>query len=214
MTGHRFERSDRVAGVLYAEDFDFIPEQDLIPEPVNVPENVPEIVPDLYTIEDLETARRSGEETGRQEGQVLLKREREDWKVRIEQRSLDVLEKINLQAEEAVRNISEKAVAILLAQMAALFPSCLEQTGRKERDAILEKIIPSVRKTVQLRIEAPSDDMNYLSDLFIRAGAVKVECQVNDDLAAGDFRFSWADGSAYRNAGQTAQDILSELQVF
>ncbi|GAN92204.1 hypothetical protein Gbth_005_205 [Gluconobacter thailandicus F149-1 = NBRC 100600] len=213
MTMMDYERPDRVAGVLYAEDFDFPVPADDQPNVHAEMEREPEVLPPSYTDEDLENARRVGEEKGRREERQCLVLEKEKWQIGVEKKILELITQMNAQSEDIVRKMSEEAAAVLLSQMAALFPSLLQDMGKKERDAVLCKIVPFLKRAVRLRIEAPEHEINYLSGLCTQAGVSEVDCHVNDTLAPGDFRFSWPEGQAFRNAGSIAQDILSNFKI-
>ncbi|GBR13314.1 hypothetical protein GCM10007868_09040 [Gluconobacter frateurii] len=212
MTAMNYERSDRVAGVLYAEDFDFPASEDVSLPAHEETQKEPEVLVPSYTEEDLENARRAGEEKGRLEERRDFALEKEEWINGVEQKVLDLINELNEQFENVLRNVSEEAASVLLSQVAALFPSLLQSTGKKERDAVLDKILSSLKRVVCLRIEAPEQEINYLSTLCAQAGVIKMDCHVNDALAPGDFRFSWPEGQAFRNAGSIAQDIMRNFE--
>ncbi|MFT9449982.1 hypothetical protein [Gluconobacter japonicus] len=212
MTTIDYERSDRVVGVLYAEDFDFPSFNDVPAIEVEEHDDRPEILSPSYTEDDLEEARRLGEETGRREEQRRLALEKKEWHQSIEKKTLDLIEQLNAQSVDVVRKISEEAVTVLIAQMSALFPSLLKSMGVRERDAVMNKILPPLKRLAKIRIEAREDEINYLSSLCLEAGDMKLDCHVNDALAPGDFCFSWSEGKVFRNAGVVARSIISEFE--
>ena len=211
MTTMDYERSDRVVGILYAEDFDLPAFNDVPVIEVEEHDDRPEILSPSYTEDDLEEARRLGEETGRREEQRRLALEKKEWHQSLENKTLDFIDQLNAQSENVVRKISEEAVTVLISQMSALFPSLLKSIGVKERDAVMNKILPSLKRLSKIRIEAREEEINYLSSLCLKAGDMELDCHVNDALAPGDFCFSWPEGKIFRNAGVIAQSIISEF---
>lgn len=213
MTAMNDERSDRVSGVLYAEDFDFLPPEDmLLNSHEETEKKEPEVLVPSYTEADVENARRAGEEKGRLDERRDAAFKKEEWLHGVEQKIFDLVQQINKQFEDVLQSVSEEAASVLLSQVAALFPSLIQSVGKKERDAVLDKIVSSLKRVVRLRIEAPEQEVNYLSTLCARAGVIEMDCHVDDTLASGDFRLSWPDGQAFRNAGYIAQEIMSNFE--
>ena len=211
MTTMEYERSDRIVGVLYAEDFDFPPFNDVPAIEAEERDDRPEILSPSYTEDDLEEARRLGEETGRREERQRLALEKKEWHQGLEKKTLDLIGQLNAQSESVVRKISEEAVTVLISQVSALFPSLLKSMGVKERDAVMSKILPPLKRLAKIRIEAREEEINYLSSLCLGAGDMELDCHVNDALAPGDFCFSWPEGKVFRDAGVIAQSIISEF---
>lgn len=211
MTTMDYGRSDRVVGVLYAEDFDFPSFNDVPAIEAEEHEDRPEILSPSYTEDDLEEARRSGEETGRREERQRFALEKKEWHQSLQKKTLDLIGQLNAQSQNMVREISEEAVTVLIVQISALFPSLLKNMGVKERDAVMSKILPSLKRLAKIRIEAREEEINYLSSLCLKAGNMELDCHVNDALAPGDFCFSWPEGKVFRDAGVIAQSIISEF---
>lgn len=174
--------------------------------------------PPTFSEAELEGARRDGLARGRAEAtaEALASRER---------RVADLLEVISrefstLFAAEDLRNAQYEAesVRLALAILERLFPAMNRKYGLAEIQRIISEVLETQREQAMIKIEVQPDYVETIRDhvdRVMKQGNIEGECQVmgNQALGDGDVRMSWADGGAFRESTETAEDIAHHLQV-
>ena len=203
-----FDRRDQVSKVLYAEDFDIPVLSPVEPEPVSDLSSAEITTPELYTAEDLDFACRQEKERVSALEKISYEKEKSEWKNSIENNSLNIIKKISDQMNQCAQQEAENSSIAIFSHLAKIFPSLLENYGPRERDVLIDKIMPTLREAARIRIEAKSQEIQHLLTLCEREGVEVIDCRADDTLASGDFRIFWATGKACREAGTLVQEIL------
>ncbi len=188
-------------------------EEEILPE-----EPPPPPPPPTFSEAELEGARRDGLARGRAEATAEAEASRE-------RRVADLLETISrefstLFAAEDLRNAQYEAesVRLTLAILERLFPAMNRKYGLAEVQRIISEVLETQRAQAIIKIEVQPDYVETIRDhveRVMKQGNMEGECQVmgNQTLRDGDVRMSWADGGAFRESAETAEDIARHLQV-
>jgi len=208
-----YDRRVQVSKALYAEDFD-VPALPTV-EPESASEMCPVEVntPEIYTEEDLDRARRQEKERVSALERSYYEKEKSEWKNCVESNSLNVLKKISDQVNQCAHQAAEDVAHAIFSYLAKIFPTLLESYGPGERDALVDKIMPTLREAARVRIEAKSQELQHLLTLCEREGVEVIDCRADDTLSSGDFRISWSTGKASREAGSLVQEILKVFSL-
>lgn len=187
--------------------------EDILPE-----EPPPPPPPPTFSEAELEGARRDGLARGRAEAAAEAEASRE-------RRVADLLETISrefstLFAAEDLRNAQFEAesLRLTLAILERLFPAMNRKYGLAEIQRIIADVLETQREQPVIKIEVQPDYVETIRDhveRVMKQGNMEGSCQVmgNSALGDGDVRMSWADGGAFRESAETAEDITRHLQV-
>jgi flagellar biosynthesis/type III secretory pathway protein FliH len=200
-----FNRSGRLFGVLYAEDFDdagTAPAPDILVEPAPPP----------LTQDDVDAA-----------ASAAIARARLAWQAEVEQQRqaalaaiADLLASQREQAAQEAATVAEAAVTTILSMLSGALPNLCREHGPAEARALVRKLLPSLRSEPHVTIRAHpalapilEQDLAEL-DLEL-AGTVTVTAA---PLEPGDLRIAWQNGSFKRDTGAilaAMQDALSQF---
>lgn len=188
-------------------------EEDALPE-----EPPPPPPPPTFSEAELEAARRDGLARGRAEASAEAEASRE-------RRVADLLDVISrefstLFAAEDMRNAQYEAesVRLTLAVLKRLFPDMNRKYGLAEIKSIVAEVLETQREQPVIKVEVQPDYVETIRDHIervVKQGNMSGDCQVlgNQQLGDGDVRMSWADGGAFRESAETAEDIARHMQV-
>lgn len=202
-------RQTALLGALYAEDFDATEIVAVVPD--DVPD--PEPADPVFTAADMEAARAEGHATGRAESDHGLMATRVQMLGLVGLGMHDATAAATLVAEAA----SEAIARTMLGAMAACLPALCTQHGEAELRALARALLPNLvdepRITVRLNPLMVAGLTLELAELNPDV-AGRVVLLPADQMAPGDVRISWQDGSAVRHAGQArlaVEDALAAL---
>lgn len=182
------------------------------------PEEPPPPPPPTFSAAQMEAARREALSQGRQEAAAEAESSRE-------RRVADLLETVSrefstLFAAEDLRNAQYEAesVRLTLAILQRLFPAMNRKYGLGEIQRIIAEVLENQREQAVIKLEVHPDYVETIHDhvqRVLKQGNIIGDCQVsgNQALGYGDVRLSWADGGAFRESGNTAEDIEHHLQA-
>lgn len=203
------DRQKALLGTLYAEDFDAA---EIVPA---VPDAMPEPEPadPVFTAADMEVAGAEGHATGRAESDHSLMATRVQMLGLVGSGMHDATTAATLVAEAA----SEAIARTMLGAIAACLPALCTRHGEAELRTLARALLPSLvdepRITVRLNPLMMAGLALELAGLDPGI-AERVLLVPADQMAPGDVRISWQNGSAVRNAGQTrlaVEDALAAL---
>jgi flagellar biosynthesis/type III secretory pathway protein FliH len=176
---------------LFAEDFD-------LPQTASAPD----VVEPVFSADELAAARESARLEGHEAG--LLEAAASDAAA-TKQAMAQIA--VQLHAGSAAASIqaeqqAESIARLLLASLAATFPTLSARYGDGEARAIVRSVLPALAQEPMITIHAHSDTTAAISreigqlDPELRA---RVETVTSETMLPGDVRITWRNGSAVRN---------------
>jgi len=191
------------AGLLFADDFDFVPEP-----------SEPEVIAPVFSAADLAEAREEGWRDGH--AAELAKVAASDAAAR-RQAIQAIAAELATAREAAVMQSAAAAEAIarlLLGSLAAVLPALCAQHGETEVQTLMYAVLPALTQEPEVTVristrsaEAVSRDIaQFDPDL-----AARVHIVACDTLPVGDVRISWRNGSATRDASALWQQVAAIL---
>jgi flagellar biosynthesis/type III secretory pathway protein FliH len=190
-------------GRLFAEDFDL---------PETGP--APEVIEPVFSAAELAAAREMGWREGHEAG--LLAAAAGDaastraTMAQIATQLCAEFEAASTRAEQQAESIAR----LLLASLAATFPTLSARYGDEEARAIVRSVLPALTQEPAITIRAHSDTTAAISreicqlDPDLRA---RVETVASEAMPPGDVRITWRNGSAVRSVDALWQQVADVL---
>lgn len=171
---------------------------------------------DVFYQDDIDRARKSGFEEGRQAGLAEEKKNREN-------QVLKILQNINgkavsLLGQEDARNLefSHDAVRLAVVSFEKLYPTLQKSHGLQEIVDVLSKIIESQLGEAALTVYVHPDQeisvREYLKKMSVQqTESAPITVQIDQSLSLADCRVTWKDGGAHRNTHELAETLTEIL---
>jgi flagellar biosynthesis/type III secretory pathway protein FliH len=198
------------AGILYIEDFDAEPIEQIDPASVEPP--LPE--PPALTPDDLEAAREAGRAEGMQSALSDAALIQSQVFAACMQSLADAIGGAHTMLERLAREQAEDGARTMLAILQAAVPATLARHGMRETNAMVQALLPGLICEPELRVRTHPDFADVVRETLIglldREDTV-LSVSADATLAAGDVRIAWLDGHAQRDTGAIWNDIRAAL---
>jgi flagellar biosynthesis/type III secretory pathway protein FliH len=201
MQGIALSRASALAGVLFAEDFDVLPETDAAE---------PEVIEPVFTQAEIAAARAEAHAAALAEAE-----RRHDGATRA---ALDAIAvQMRAAATEAALVAERSAEAIagaLFAALAAALPDTCARHGAAEVAAVARAVLPALMQepSVTVRVNPHAQAAVAREIARLEPGlARRVVLTATDALDPGDIRIDWQDGAASRNTADVWARIAETL---
>jgi flagellar assembly protein FliH len=198
------------AMILFEEDFD-APVRPPVAAPLP-PE--PEIIEPSFSTCELDAARAEGREQGHAEALAAAVADTHEKA----QAALATLANDLAQVQRDARSLASEAAdaiaQLLLASLAAAFPSLCERHGQAEIHAIVRRILPALHGEPKIIVRVPPTSIAGIEQEFASLDTefgARIHVVTCETLSTGDVRVSWQAGQAERNTARLWQDIEAIL---
>jgi flagellar assembly protein FliH len=195
----------RTAGVLYAEDFD---------EPVPLPE--PEAPPPpMFDLAQLEAAQLAAHAEGLAAGQALARQSQQQATVAALDAIAASLADARAVVEQAAERDAEALAGLLLACLRRVLPDLCRLHGVGEARAVARAVLPGLLHEPQITVRADAATAAAVAAEIAAHEpdlAARVRTQPMAQMAPGDVRIGWADGSAQRDVAALWRAIAAALE--
>jgi flagellar biosynthesis/type III secretory pathway protein FliH len=190
--------SSRIAGMLFAEDFDIEePDVTLAPPPE------PDVIEPHFSAADMEAVRDEAWSGGRQAGiaeanaglAAALARAMAGIRLALIER--------NSEARECAERAGTGLARVLIASMAGVLPALCRDHGEAEARAVVQAILPELIREPAIAIRIHPRLSDAMREELLRLDPVlspRVSVVATDAVAFGDVRIDWEDGTAQRDA--------------
>jgi len=195
----------RTAGVLYAEDFD---------EPAPLPEPEPP-PPPMFDAAHLEAAQLAAHAEGLVAGQALARQSQQQATVAALQVIAASLGDARAAAEQAAERDAEALAGMLLACLRRLLPELCRLHGVGEARAVARAVLPGLLNEPQITVRADAATAAAVAAEIAAHEpdlAARVRTQPMAQMAPGDVRIAWADGTAQRDVAAIWRAIAAALE--
>jgi len=195
----------RTAGVLYAEDFD---------EPVPLPEPEPP-PPPLFDLAQLEAAQLAAHAEGLAAGQALARQSQQQATVAALEAIAASLGDARAAVEQAAERDAEALAGLLLACLRRVLPELCRLHGVGEARAVARAVLPGLLHEPQITVRADAATAAAVAAEIAAHEpdlAARVRTQPMAQMAPGDVRIGWADGSAQRDVAALWRAIAAALE--
>ncbi|HJU26719.1 MAG TPA: hypothetical protein VJ722_08595 [Rhodanobacteraceae bacterium] len=190
-------------GALFAEDFD-------------LPEAAPEaqVIEPVFSASELAAARQAAWHEGHAAG---LQESAATEMTATKQVIAQLKELLGAESQAGAVRAESEAMAIarlLLDSLAATFPALAARYGDAEVRAIVRAVLPALIREPAITIRAHPETIVVIAqeiiglDPDLKAHVQTVACE---DMAPGDLRIAWRNGSAVRNANALWQQVAEIL---
>ena len=193
-------------GVLYAEDFDDLP-QTSAPAAA---EPEPELIEPVFTLAELEAAKAEAGRIARAEAERGLIGSRTQMITLLANGVADARAEALYAAEEA----SEGVAKCLLSALSACLPALCARHGAAELQALARIVLPALRDEPRIVVRVHPHMLPVMRDEVAAMDMDFADCihlLPSDAVAPGDARISWAAGSAVRDAGRARAAVHDAL---
>ena len=197
-------------GVLYAEDFDDIGNPGAAgSEPL--PE--PEIIEPVFTAAELDAARAEAMQAGRAEAEHGLAGSSNRLLVLV----AEGVAEARAGAREAAEAVADGVACCMLSALAACLPVLCEKHGPAELRAFIRALLPALSDEPRITIRVHPDMSEVIRGEIGRLDSEigeRVRVLPVDEMAPGDARVTWGDGSAVRDTARARlafEEGLAEL---
>jgi hypothetical protein len=201
------ERQTALLGALYAEDFDA---PKIVAPPVPEPAAEPEVTIPVFTVADMESAHAAGRAAARIESANSLAAARVKL---LGQISAGIAE-----SQAAAASTAEDAAAAvartMLSALAACLPALCARHGETELRAFVRALLPSLTEEKRITVRVNPAMIAGLTEEIASLDPAIADCVVlvpAEQMAPGDARVAWQDGSAVRDAGRARAKIADAL---
>jgi hypothetical protein len=190
-------------GALFAEDFD-------LPQTAAAPETIEPV----FSASDLTAAREAAWHEGRAVG---VQEAATSDAMATKQAIAQITELLHAEAQAGVARAEREAASIaqlLLDCLAATFPTLAARYGDAEVRAIIRTVLPALIREPEITIRTHPDTVLLIAqeivglDPDLKQHVKTVPC---DDMAPGDLRIAWRNGSAVRNTTALWQQVAEIL---
>ncbi len=200
---HEASATANLFGILYAEDFDDLPEASSSSSKAMEP------APDVITQADLDSA-----------CAAAVRAARLDWQVAQEQTRLSAITSLGAALaglrdanEQSAMAITEGTVSTMLSILSSLLPHFCREHGPAEVRSLLGRLLPTIRSPTRITVRVHPDLVP-----LIQCDVAELEpdlAALIDVLAAplerGDVKVSWENGAMARDSAQIVQSIEDAL---
>lgn len=220
-----FEAPDRntaasLVGVLFAEDFDDEPsaetaqQRDLSPTDVATSDIV--IADGQFSADDLTAARQEGFTAGYDAGSVDAK-SCHDKAIAIACTAIGAaLERDGAVCMRVLEQAVEAAVHLLMETLTALLPATCARNQAREVADVVRRLVGDMTGEAVMRVSVAAalhDDLRAALTSLPPHQARRVVLFPTDDMADGDVRLAWDQGTASFSAGRARRDVMGILEM-
>lgn len=172
--------------------------------------------PPTYSQEEIEAARLTAQEQGRQKGLSESAASREQKIAQLLQQISTQFATIFAAEQERESRYEEEVIALVLQSLDKLFPSLNERLGLYEMQQAIARVLKTASDQSEITIRVAPD---FVADTEAVIAPIRNK-EINppnfhivpdDTLDAGDCRLQWRDGGAVRNAAHLAAAIHDTL---
>ncbi|HEX5327136.1 MAG TPA: hypothetical protein VFW75_10755 [Acetobacteraceae bacterium] len=190
---------------MFAEDFDSVS---------NGHDQTPEVIAPVFTAAELAAARADAWAEGREAALAELNAEHDKaWSgmaQSITQQLVGVGKTMHRQAESHAETIAR----LLLDTLATLFPQLCARHGETEAQALAGAVLGGLTREPVITVRAGRVLARHLTDQLEELGsshAMRVEVVSAETDMPGDFRITWHDGQASRDAAALWEQVAAVL---
>ncbi len=201
--------SSRLAGLLFAEDFDI--EE---PDAVLAPPPEPDVIEPHFSASDLDAARDEAWSNGRQAGVA----EANAGHSAALARAMAGIRLALIERSAGARDLAERTATglarVLTASLAGVLPALCRDHGEGEVRAIVQAILPGLLREPAITVRVHPRLTDAMEQELRRLDPVlspRVSVLATDSVAFGDVRIDWEDGTAQRDASTMWRKVRAIL---
>ncbi len=199
------DRQTALLGALYAEDFDA---PKIIPAPAPPPE--PVAAAPVFTVADMESAHAAG----RAAAKVEIANSQAATRIKLLAQIAAGIAETQAACAAATEEAADAIARTMLSALAACLPALCARHGETELRAFARALLPGLTEEKRITMRVNPAMIAGMSTEIALLDAEIAECVVLvpvDQMAPGDARVTWQDGSAVRDAGQARTKIADAL---
>ncbi len=204
------EGSSRIAGMLFAEDFDIEePDVTLAPPPE------PQVIEPRFSVTEMEAVRDEAWTDGRQAGIAEANAGHAAALARAMAGVRNALIERSGEARELAERAGRGLARVLIGSLAGVLPALCRSHGEGEVRAVVQAILPGLLREPAITIRIHPRLSDAMRDELVRLDPVlspRVSVVATDAVAFGDVRIDWEGGTAQRDAGSMWRTVRSILE--
>ena len=197
------------AGILYVEDFDAQPPEEVVLQPAQV-----DIQPPLQAAQDVEKARQEGRAEGLEAALVDARLLQGQLHTAALQSLVDGMTNARTTFERVVRSHATDTARTIISLLQAALPAMMARHCKVEVDAVLQAILPGLASEPELRLRSHPDLACVVRESVssqLQHSDLVLSVIADASLAPGDVQVAWRDGSARRDCKALWSDIRAAL---
>ncbi|QDH17357.1 hypothetical protein [Swingsia samuiensis] len=194
---------------LFFEDFDHPVPSKVLQETSLTREESPY----KYTEEDMKHWRESIWNDYKIEEEARRIEDKKKWEEEIKDVVERRLENLSDRIDNSINVIGKKTALTIISQVCALLPNVMEHYGNKERDSLIERIIPNIRLGFPIHIQGNEDDVGVIIQRMKNITSSNITFSIDKAAKSGDFVLSWGEGRLSRSGEQLGKEIIALMEA-